>query len=276
MAARATVAALLMLAAGSPMAAAQAPLSGPGPKIVAPLPADWAALAKLPDWSGVWFPDIRDQTAKIITDRPPWNAKAAAQVAKATREEIDGHPRLPFTNCLPMGMPSWVLINHNPMEILFTPGRVTMLGDSDGGRLRRIYTDGRGHPEDPDLTFHGHSVGHWEKDTLVVDTVGVLPEAWLAVSEAVAVPVNGDVHIVERIHLAGQDLLKDEMVVTAPAILTAPWKTERISHRERDRKFEIVEGSCLQGSFAEGRDEDGFAIFTPIEVKNGNATSRND
>ncbi len=272
---RAVLAALLIVAAGPSICVAQAP-SAAAATTPAPKPQDWAALARLPDWSGLWFPDIRDQTARIKTDVPPWNAKAAAEVAKATQEEIDGKPRLPFTDCLPMGMPSWVLINHNPMEILFTPGRVTMLGDSDGGRLRRIYTDGRGHPEDPDLTFHGHSIGHWEGDTLVVDTVGVLPEVWLAVSEAIAVPVNGEVHIVERIYLAGPDILKDEIEISAPAILTKTWKTERISHRERDRRFDIVEGSCLQGNFTEGRDKNGFAIFVPVQMKDGNAVGRND
>ena len=71
-------------------------------------------------------------------------------------------------------MPSWMLMTHNAMEILFTPGRITMLGEGDGNRMRRIYTDGRRHPEDPDLTIHGHSIGHWEGDTLVVDTVGII------------------------------------------------------------------------------------------------------
>ena len=60
-----------------------------------------------------------------------------------------------------------------------------MLGESDGNRLRRIYTDGRSHPETPDPSFHGHSIGHWEGDTLVVDTVDILPQAPLAISEAV-------------------------------------------------------------------------------------------
>jgi hypothetical protein len=84
----------------------------------------------------------------------------------------------------PEAHPTWMLVTHNAMEILFTPGRVTMLGESDGNRLRRIYTDGRPHPYVPDPTFHGHSIGHWEDDTLVVDTVHILPQVPLAISEA--------------------------------------------------------------------------------------------
>ncbi len=59
-------------------------------------------------------------------------------------------------------MPGFVLITRNAFEFLFTPGRVTVLGEMDGNRLRRIWTDRRGHPDDPDLSFHGDSIGHWE------------------------------------------------------------------------------------------------------------------
>ena len=93
----------------------------------------------------------------------------------------------------------------------YTPGRVTLLGESDGNRLRRIYTDGRPHPDDPDPTFHGHSIGHWEGNTLVVDTVGIIPQAFIAISEAAAVPNNGDMHIIEHIHLADKDILHDDL-----------------------------------------------------------------
>src|SRR4249920_2286723 len=150
---------------------------------------------------------------------PPWNEKAAARIKFQLAEEKAGRPPPLFVNCLPEAMPAWMLVTHNAMEILFTPGRVTMLGESDGNRLRRIYTDGRPHPEDPDPTFHGHSIGHWEGDTLVVDTVGVIPQAYIAISEAVGVPNNGGLHVVERLHLAGAEVLVDELAITAPNVL---------------------------------------------------------
>jgi hypothetical protein len=230
-----------------------------------PTAQDWADLAKLPDWSGVWDPKTSDQNAQIRTNPPPWNAKAAAEVAQLVAEQRAGKPRPLFVNCLPEAMPSWMLVTHNAMEFLFTPGRVTILGDSDGNRLRRIYTDGRGHPDEPDPTFHGHSIGHWEADTLVVDTVGVLPQTYLAISEAIGVPNNGDMRIIERIHLAGPDILHDDLEIIAPKILTKPWKTTRIYLRQRARKFDIVEGVCLQGSYVERVDKDGNAVFVPIE-----------
>ncbi len=229
-----------------------------------PTAADWAALAELPDWSGTWSPNFTDQRAQETSNIPPWRPEAQAEFDRLTAEQKAGRPKGLFVNCLPEGMPSWMLISHNVMEILFTPGRVTLLGESDGSRLRRIYTDGRPHPEDSDLTFHGHSIGHWEGDTLVVDTVGILPESYIAVSEGVGVPNNGDMHIIERIHLTGPDELVDDLEIVAPKVLTAPWKTRRRFVRQRARIYDIVEGVCLQGQFSESTDENGNAVFVPI------------
>ena len=120
------------------------------------------------------------------------------------------------------------------------------------------------HPEDPDLTFHGHSTGRWEGDTLVIDTVGILPEVYLAVGEGVGIPNGGDMHIVERMHLVGPNTLHDELEITAPHIFTEPWKTTRIYYRQRVRNFDIVEGVCVQGNFIDQVDEHGNAIFVPI------------
>ena len=101
----------------------------------APTPKDWADLANLPDWSGVWNPKVTDQDLQVKTNPPPWNAKAAALIEQQFKEDREGRPFLIFWGCLPESMPSWMLVTHNAMEILFTPGRVTMLGESDGNRL---------------------------------------------------------------------------------------------------------------------------------------------
>jgi hypothetical protein len=253
------------LALASPMAsAASVAIDAPATA------ADWAGLARLPDWSGTWTPNITDQVRRITTDPAPWTPAVARQIADMQQEEKAGRPRGLFVNCLPEGMPSWMLISHNALEILYSPGRVTLLGESDGSRLRRIYTDGRGHAADPDPSFHGESIGHWEGDTLVVDTIGVFPQAYIAVSEAVGVPNDGDLHVIERLHLAGPDTLHDDLEIIAPHVLTRPWKTTRIYYRQRARKFEIIEGVCLQSSFNAGTDKDGHAIFVPLPQENGN------
>jgi len=237
----------------------------------APRPADWTALSRLPDWSGTWIPDVRDQNAQITGNPPPWRPEVAAQTARLAAEEKAGKPKGLFVDCLPHGMPALMLKSHNPIEFLFTPGRVTLLGESDGNRLRRIYTDGRGHADDPIPSFFGDSVGRWEGDTLVVDTVGVLPQTYIAVSEAVGIPNDGDLQVTERIRLAGPDLLEDQLTITAPKVLSAPWKTTRRFKRDRSAVAEIVEGVCLQGQFHETTDRDGHAAFQPLDFLEGGA-----
>jgi hypothetical protein len=260
------------------LAAAMVALPAAAAAQVSPAPTekDWLALSKLPDWSGVWVPNIADQFAQRRTNVPPWTPAVAPQIDFQEKEFAAGRPFLILKGCLPQGMPSLMLITHNALEFLMTPGRVTILGESDGNRLRRIYTDGRKHPDDPDLTLHGHSIGHWEGDTLVVDTVGIMPEAWIATDEAIGNPNNGDMHIVERIHQTGPDRLVDEMEITAPKVLTRPWKTTRIFNRERDHKFDIVEGECVQGNFTSGKDKYGNAVLNEIPVAaDGSVVPRN-
>jgi len=240
------------------------------PVTPAPGPADWAALARLPDWSGTWVPDQRDQDAQIRSNPVPWTPEVRRQVEYWTHEEDAGRPRGLLVNCLPHGMPSLMLITHNAIELLFTPGRVTLLGESDGNRLRRIWTDGRAMPADPDPSFHGYSVGTWQGDTLVVETRAILPQVFLAISEAVGIPNGGDAVIRERIHLIAPDTLADDLVIAAPHILTHAWQTRRLFHRTRKRSFEIVEGVCRQGDFEPASDKWGNPVYIPTRQQDGN------
>jgi len=219
------------------------------------------AVAAPPDLDGVWVPDVKDQGRQETANVPPWKPAIVPQIERLAAEEKAGRPFLVLSHCLPHGMPSWMLISHNAFEWLTTPGRITMLGEVDGNRMRRIYTDGRAHPEDPDLTLHGHSIGHWEGDVLVVDTTGIAPQAYIAISEAVGVPNDGDMHIVERFHLEKPNVLDDELEITAPKVLTATWKTTRIFRRYPDRHYEIIEGECVQEDLVPGKDEYGNDIF---------------
>ena len=221
------------------------------------------AVAAPADFDGVWLPDVKDQKRQETQNVPPWKPEIVPQIQRLVDEEKAGRPFLVFSHCLPHGMPSWMLITHNAFEWLTTPGRVTMLGEVDSNRMRRIYTDGRSHPEDPDLTMHGHSIGHWDGDVLVVDTTAVAPQAYIATTEAVGVPNNGDMHIVERLSLAKPNVLRDELEITAPKVLTAPWQTTRFFIRYPDRHYEITEGECVQEDLVAGKDQFGNDIFVP-------------
>jgi hypothetical protein len=219
------------------------------------------SVAAPSDFDGVWIPDVKDQHRQETANVPPWKPEIVPQIQRLIAEEKAGRPFLVLGHCLPHGMPTWMLISHNAFEWLTTPGRVTMLGEVDGNRMRRIYTDGRARPEDPDPTLHGYSIGHWEGDVLVVDTTGIMPQAYIATSEAVGVPNNGDMHIVERLYLAKPNVLHDDLEITAPKVLTAPWKTTRIFQRYPDRHYEIIEGECEQEDLIPGKDQYGNDIF---------------
>jgi hypothetical protein len=215
------------------------------------------------DFTGVWLPDIKDQFRQESANMPPWKPEILPQVHRLIAEQKAGRPFLVLSHCLPHGMPSWMLIPHNPFELLATPGRITLLGEGDGNRLRRIYTDGRRRPEDPDPSLHGHSIGHWEGDTLVIDTTAILPQAYIAISEAVGIPNNGDMHVVERLHLAAPNVLHDDLEITAPKVLTTTWKTTRIFRRYPERRYEIIEGECEQEDLLPGKDQFGNDTYVP-------------
>src|SRR4051812_11946253 len=102
---------------------------------------EWSALGRLPDWGGLWVPDRSDPKHPFGIGDPTWTPEAAQQVAPLTEAEKAGTPVNIYINCLPEGMPSFVIMTLNAAEFLFTPGRVPPLGEFDGNRLRRIYTD---------------------------------------------------------------------------------------------------------------------------------------
>ncbi len=126
---------------------------------------------------------------------PPYTAAAAKTVADFNAKRKEGENlQTEDANCVPPGMPRMMQMPY-PIEFLFTPGRVTVLTEAYM-QVRRIYTDGRKLPDDPDPQFNGNSVGHWEGDTLVVETVGLDPATTLMT----AIHPTEQTRIVERIH----------------------------------------------------------------------------
>ena len=258
---------LSLQASAQPAAPAQpAPVLNPKPT-----EKDWAAIARQPDLGGVWLPDRKHPNYPFGKVPPPWNEKAAKYIAEQQALDKAGKPNNIYINCLPEGMPSYIIMTLNTLEFLVTPGRITILSEFDGNRQRRIYTDGRGHPEDPDLTFNGHSIGKWEGDTLVVDTVAILPQTFLPLGQSVGQANNGDLHIVERIRLVEPDRLEDALEIHAPHVLTAPWRITKSFTRSRERKDDIVEASCLQGKFNAQVDKNGNHVYVPIAHDEGGA-----
>ncbi len=202
--------------------------------------AAYAALAALPDWSGVWSPDWASLFGPGVA-RPALTPEAARAVAEYTAKQAQGENlQSEGANCIPPGMPGIMRMPY-PIEFLFTPGRVTLFTETYS-QARRFYTDGRALPEDPDPAFNGWSVGRWEGDTLVVDTIGVNSKnsvmPGLRASEAM--------RLQERIRLETPDRIVIETRITDPAIFTQPYVTRQAYVRQPD--WEIREYVCEENN----------------------------
>ncbi len=205
----------------------------------------YAALAKLPDWSGVWDPlGARPPPGAPRPTPPKLTPAYAAQYAKYLAKNRTT-PGINFVSsvasCVPPGVPQSMQEPY-PIEFLFTPGRVTILIETDH-LVRRIYTDGTPLPEDPDPSYQGTSVGHWEGATLVVETSGILPETS---------PLNGinghsdKFHVTERIRLVEPDVLAITTTRVDPTVFIEPYTTTAYYRRHRD--WRIMEYVCEQNN----------------------------
>lgn len=166
----------------------------------------------LPDWSGAWSSEDTPQVGNPGSGKDaPLNPKYASGRAMLT----------PGTgaaaHCVDPGMPA-VMDHGVTFEFVFSPDRVTLIFQS--GVIRRIYTDGRPHPDPANLYFNaeGHSIGHWEDSTLVVDTIGMDPKAELFRSSNMTVTKN--THIVERIFRKDPSTIQIDTTITDPALFT--------------------------------------------------------
>jgi hypothetical protein len=122
----------------------------------------------------------------------------------------------PTTGCLPMGVP-WTNAAPGANKIVQTPGLTVMM--HEGEPVRQIFTDGRKHPSDPDPSWLGYSVGNWEKDTLVVDTVGFNDRTWL---DAFGHPHSESLHVVERFRRRDFGHMDLEITFEDPKMYTKP------------------------------------------------------
>jgi len=222
----------------------------------APTAADWAAVAKLPDFTGVWetAPGARAGRGRGAPAEPSLTpAYAAKAKAQASAKAEDN----PSANCLPPGMPG-IMTQPYPYEILLTPGQVTIVSEAYT-QVRHIYTDGRALPDDPDPTFYGASVGHWDGNTLVVESVG-----FAEVPRGVTFPYSDKMRILERFHLTDPNTLAIETTITDPEALTAPYAMRTLT-LARHRTWTIAEYICEENNrnFVDEKGKAGLNLANP-------------
>jgi hypothetical protein len=215
----------------------------------APQGTTWSSIAKLPDWQGIWELDYRRGGLGAARPGPPkLTPSAQAQLDAYRKAQGSGENLQPEqANCLPPGMPQ-VMTQPYPIEFLYSPGKIVIAIEAYM-QFRHIYTDGRPHPADPDALFQGHSIGHWEGDTLVVDTVGFVPFSMIAPG----VGHSDQMRIVERIRRTGPETIEIQQTITDPKVLTEPWT---VVHPYRLVKDDLREYICEQNN-RDSADEKG-------------------
>jgi hypothetical protein len=203
-----------------------------------------AASRNYPDWGGLWEPTdgLRFTRPGGKPNPPQLTPEYAAIYKVSTDAAAAGRPVSdPTAACVWPGVPR-VIANPYPNEILVQDGRVTIIHEYMT-QVRRIWTDGRGHPQDLEPSFNGHSIGRWEGDTLVVETVGLRDDTRI---EASGIPHSAQLKVQERIRLIGPDTLENEVTMIDPLAFTMPWVTTLKYTRHRD--WQIMEYVCAENN----------------------------
>jgi len=247
----------------------------------APTAEDWAALAKLPDFTGIWEIGLGGGRGAAAATKGPAPAATAGRAgdkgkAPAGRAGRGAGPSLTpayaakqarpanppseenlTANCLPPGMPG-IMGQPYPMEFLLTPGQVTIVIEAYN-QIRHIYTDGRPLPEDPDPTFYGTSVGRWEGDTLVAESVG-----FAQVPRGINFPYSDKMKIVERFRLTAPDTMSIETTIVDPEALTTPYSMGSRT-LTRHRNWTIAEYICEENNrnFVDAQGKSGINLANP-------------
>jgi hypothetical protein len=251
-----TLRALVVRASVGAMALALAVPAAAQDTYTPPRATDYEAVTSLPDWTGIWYPDW----TQLFSTRGarPVLTERGAQILDAYNESIreNGPNQEAQAQCLPPGLPG-VMQQPYPIEILFSPGRVTILTEAYA-QARRVYTDGRQLSEDFDLFYTGNSVGFWQGDMLVVDTNGLHPRTNIVPG----LPHTEASRTHEHIWRADETHLYIEFTITNPELLAQPYVT-RIAYK-LDNEFPIREYVCSENNRLQS-GEDGANIDLGFE-----------
>jgi hypothetical protein len=189
-----------------------------------------------PDISGVWQLSQFQGGVLFPKGGAPLTPWAEAKFKAANPQTND-----PNLACLPEGMPRFMLSIPLPMEIFQVPTRIVII--REGVQLyRQIYLN-RQHLKDLDPTYSGDSVGKWEGDTLVVDTIGLKDSTWV---DNAGLPHSEAMRVIERIRRTDHDTLVDDVTIEDPMAFTKPITAERVFKLKPG--WEIQEFVCTENN----------------------------
>jgi len=163
----------------------------------------------------------------------PW----AAELVK--KRMADNSKDNPDALCLPMGM-AQMNAHPYPRKIIQTPTEVVLIYEGSGTTVREVFLDGRTLPKDPEPWWNGYSVGRWEGDTLVVETIGFMDEGWLDVRGS---PLTSGGKIIERFRRVKYGYLELEETIDDPKAYTKPFSAKFYYRLSADTQ--LIEFVCL-------------------------------
>ena len=201
-------------------------------------------MGATPSEKGVWLPTI-GITAPIFErskiDEVPWQPWARALFVEREKHELEPH-----TRCKASGMARQFETPYGVEFLELTEEQRLYIFDIGGPHtFRTVYMDGRSHPKDLTPSYYGHSIGWWEGDTLVIDTVGCNERFWM---DRRGVPHTDRLHTIERFTRNDYNAIRYEYTVDDPGAYTAPWKgTFNLRWEAGQELFEYV---CQQANYA--------------------------
>ena len=233
------------------------------------------AVTKIPDLSGTWNRSIGRPADGIFDDdaggvpflgftkqEPPLQP-SALKIYQTNRNGITD-PRSkgrddsdPSASCFPPG-PTRIFTAPRPFEIRQTKEEVYILSEMDHW-VRRIYVDGRGHPDGYPSTWMGHSIGKYEENTLVVDTAAINETTWI---DTLGHPHSDALHLVERIRRLNHDTLEIEVTFDDPKAYTKPWTGKKV-YQLQPPSYELKEDVICEDYRKPGLRTDGFEFIKP-------------
>ncbi len=186
---------------------------------------------------GVWLPHpVADLASKAPSGTPvpflPWARLKFQENHARPQNDLD-------LRCLPPGVPR-IMLMARPFEIVQTPNRILFVYEGGAHVWRQVWMDGRAHSKDPNPNWLGHSIGHWEGDTLVVDSVGFNDRTWL---DDAGHPHTEQLHVIEKYRRTDPLTMKYDVDIDDPGAYTEPWtSSSSLSFRPGEK---LAEDICL-------------------------------
>jgi hypothetical protein len=194
-----------------------------------------------PDLSGVWQAEGQEFFRDLASGLQPGEVVMQPWASALEKERVaKEHGEDPLARCLPHGVPR---INTNglfPFKIIQTPGLVVILYEQLN-LFRQVFLDGRRLVNNPNPTWLGYSTGHWDGDTLVVESSGFNDKTWLDTMQGH--PASDALHVIERLRRPNFGTLEVVATIDDPKAYTKPWTT-RVQKMDLQLDTDIMEFVC--------------------------------